>query len=115
MTKLTPAKRLKQLKANGWLEFVEFMEAREVSPRTIITNMDHGSIHPLFLEFYRSKTAAYLAEDVCHSLYTMDNISVEPSKLLGLSAQVSGNLPVSNGTYDKLKKNNKMVKKGKYE
>lgn len=30
--KLTPAKRLKQLKANGWLNFVEWMEKTGYSP-----------------------------------------------------------------------------------
>lgn len=112
MIKLTPAKRLKQLKQNGWLEFVEFMENAKISTRDLCYN-------PAFLkEFSRNKSFSWLAQDVERDLFKPDggehSLDSANYQMVGLAAQVSGSLPISNGSYSK-PKNNKMVKKGKYE
>lgn len=91
--KLTSAKRLKELKNNGWLEFVEFMKANKLSPRDLCcSSLD--MLHPYKI----LKMHTWVAEDIGRDLFL--NISSGQPKMPGLSEQVYPNY-----------KNNKITKR----
>lgn len=96
MEKLTPAKRLKQLRQSGWLGFIEFMESINLSPRKLCNT-------PEFLNDYRqTKIVAWMGDDLLVDLYAPTG---RPQvKMIGLSEQVT----------PKPTKKNKMVRRGQY-
>jgi len=93
--KLTPSKRLKELKNNGWLEFVEFMETLELTPRDLQGD-DNIS------RFRARKSASWLAEDIGYDMYKK-LISANMPEMIGLSKMLKTST-----------KSNKMVKRGLY-
>ena len=95
MSKLTPAKRLKELRKNGWLDFVEFMEKRQIRPKDL-----RGRLAEVqkYLDF---KTASFMGEDMLEDLY---NPSVGSTQIIGLAEQCGVDLKKSKP------KNNKLTK-----
>lgn len=63
--KLTPAKRLKQLKQSGWLEFVEFMEQNEITPPDLRRTKGTNALEM----FKRSKTVNWMLLDMEYDLF----------------------------------------------
>jgi len=99
MTKLTPAKRLKQLRQSGWLEFVEFMEIHKVTPRQLVT----GGVSTTIDLFRVRKTPIWMSDDLCYALYRpVDEYNY---KFVGISEQISKKSNKSNKIVQKFNKN----------
>ena len=94
--KLTPAKRLKQFKQNGWLDFVEHMMAKGLSPRDLCNNPEY------FRDFSITKTTSWIAEDIEHDLFSEHFNDANNYRMVGLSEQITPT------------KKNKMVRRGNY-
>lgn len=108
MTKLTPAKRLKQLKASGWLGFVEHMEVHGVSPRQVARNEPDGLI--AIGAYGLLNCSLWLAEDVERDLFVSTCSPKELDKMMGLSEQLAN---PREGAFPRRKKNNKITQRFK--
>lgn len=110
MEKLTPAKRLKQLKANGWLEFVEFAESKGLKPRDICKNYVGIALD----EFKSNKISLWIGEDIEYDLYRPSGpdefVHLGKVKMMGLSEQICN---PRTSSYPKSKKSNKMIQRFK--
>jgi len=82
--KLTPAKRLKQLRKSGWLEFVEHMEANDVTPKQAVIDIYNGYVFPALFDFHRKKAPIWMAEDIFEDMFSSKNDS-KPLKMMGLA------------------------------
>ena len=107
MTKLTPAKRLKQLKESGWLQFVEHMEAHGVTPRQVARSEPDGLI--AIGEYCVVNCSLWLLEDIERDLFVKTVSPEDLDRMMGFSEQLAN---PREGSYPK-KKNNKITQRFK--
>lgn len=108
MTKLTPARRLKQLEKSGWLGFVEHMESHGVSPRQVARLEPDGMI--AVGEYCVVHSAHWLSEDIERDMFANIPSTANFGKMVSLSEQLAN---PREGSYPKRKKNNKLIQKFK--
>jgi hypothetical protein len=84
MIKLTPAKRLKELRTKGYLDFIEYMESNNVTVRDICDGTDKGGFY--LANYASKKRMSWISEDIN---YDMFNVTGDCTKMLGLEAQLA--------------------------